>query len=695
MAGRKRVLVTGSAGFVGKYLMMELAKRFSVFGLSREESCWVNFATDFTDPAALDAALASAKPDIIVHAGAWPDVEGCERDREECMRVNVGGTENVCRWASRNGAKVIFISTDYVYARNGTARNTEEAPTGFQDNYTESKLKGEALVLAMSGGAVVRTGFIYGLDPGGLNFLMQMLSGRELVVVEDQVVTPTCVRYVARAVSEIASRGLTGIYNCSGPDALKRIEFARMISAAFGEGRFVSKKTSEMKYLTKRPLSVIVDSSKAYSLFGPHPPTGDCLAELAKEHAANKVSVFRRTECRGCGSKDVEMIFSYGRMPVANSFQLTTDLNAIPLEVMFCNDCSLVQIWDVVSAENLFTDYRYLSSVSPALKAHFGGLADAVISKLGIGGTSRIYEIGSNDGIFQEQGKLRGLEVVGIEPAKNVVAMARANGFDVVNDFFNEAVARKLASERGAADLVVGCNVLAHIDDMRDVLAGVRTLLKDSGTLVFEVHYVVDLVRNREYDNMYHEHVNEYSLTAIKRMLERNGLFLRDVEHIPNHGGSLRVYACACDGQPSAAVDNILADEKAGEFDKKTTYVEFFGRIADAKRTLFERLNKIKCAGGRIAAYGASARGTIFLNYCNVGLNLVDYVVDKSCEKQGRFMPRNGIPILPPDALKDDRPTHILLAAYTYFAEIMREQVWFDGTWIIPLPEYSEKPYSH
>jgi SAM-dependent methyltransferase len=380
--------------------------------------------------------------------------------------------------------------------------------------------------------------------------------------------------------------------------------------------------------------------------------------------------------CRACAAPLTETFVDLGATPLANSYLETADLDQMephyPLHARVCSGCLLVQLPAVQTAEAIFSDYAYFSSYSDSWVEHARRYVDGIVPALALGHDSLVVEIASNDGYLLRHLVAAGIPVLGVEPAGNVAAAAVAAGVDTEVAFFGRAYAADLVERRGHADLIVANNVLAHVPDLNDFVAGIATLLAPAGRVTIEAPHLLHLIRERQFDTIYHEHFSYLSLLATRGAVGRHGLAVIDVEELPTHGGSLRYHlAHAAAGiPPSPAVERVLADERAAQMHTLAGYRGFADACADVKAGLLEFLIGARRAGRRVAAYGAPAKGNTLLGYCGVGSELVEYTVDRSPAKQGRFLPGSRIPIHAPEMLRAERPDDVLILPWNLRDEI-------------------------
>ena len=412
---------------------------------------------------------------------------------------------------------------------------------------------------------------------------------------------------------------------------------------------------------------------------------------------AGRTVVSIAPRCRSCDAALVHTFADLGSSPLANAYlteeQLHDPVRFYPLHVYVCDRCFLVQLPPVTTREELFGEYAYFSSYSNSWVEHARRYAEDVIDRFGFGPDSKVVEIASNDGYLLQHFRGRGIPVLGIEPARNVAAAAQEAGIPTRVEFFGLETAERLRAQDEAADLVIGNNVLAHVPELRDFLAGVRTLLKPGGVVTMEFPHVLRLIEKTEFDTIYHEHLSYLSLMTAERLFAEAGLRLFDVEELSTHGGSLRIYA-RHDEDASTKLGPRLAEvrerELAAGLDRVETYTGFDERVRRVKRDLLEFLIGAKRDGKSIVGYGAPAKATTLLNYCGIRGDFLDYVVDRSPHKQGRFLPGAHLEIRDPSEVERTRPDYLLLLAWNLkdeIAEQMSHVRAFGCRFVVPIPE--------
>lgn len=403
-----------------------------------------------------------------------------------------------------------------------------------------------------------------------------------------------------------------------------------------------------------------------------------------------------RTTCRACGGRRLHAFLALGPQPLANAFLRSPAEFAAearyPLDVYVCEDCSLVQVLDVIDPEVLFRDYIYVTGTSTTIAAHNQSYASTVVDLLGLGAADLVVEAASNDGSLLKCFKGLGVRTLGVEPARNIAEMARAAGIDTVEEFFGVDTARAVRARYGPARAVIGNNVLAHVDDTRGFLQGGADLLAEDGLLITEVPYLREFLERLEYDTVYHEHLCYFSVTALMRLCEAVGLRIVRTDHYPVHGGTLRMYAGHEARHPAhaPAVLALAAQEREAGYTTLARYQQYASDVARNRERVVGLLRELKAEGKTVAGYGAPAKGNTLLNYCGIGTDLLPYTVDRSPLKVGTYTPGMHIPVLPVETLLERQPDYVLILAWNFAGEIMAQQQAYrqrGGKFIVPIPD--------
>jgi SAM-dependent methyltransferase len=401
--------------------------------------------------------------------------------------------------------------------------------------------------------------------------------------------------------------------------------------------------------------------------------------------------------CRFCGTPLSEVFVDLGASPLANSYLEPADLRRpeafFPLCVYVCGACWLVQLPEAERPESIFSDYAYFSSFSDSWLEHAKTYAERMVGELELGGGSLVVEVASNDGYLLRWFRDRGVPVLGIEPAANVARAAEEAGIPSRVQFFGAETARQLAAEGVKADLLVGNNVLAHVPELNDFVAGLKIALAPSGVLTMEFPHLLRLMAEDQFDTIYHEHYSYFSLAAVLRVFAHHGLTLYDVEELATHGGSLRIFARHVEDSSrpvTLAIEELLAREAAAGLERIETYRSFSGRVQAVKRRLLRFLIDAKEEGKSVVGYGAPAKGNTLLNYCGVRTDLLDYTVDRSPHKQGRYLPGTRIPIHAPERFAETRPDYVLILPWNLKEEIVGQMAHvrdWGGRFVVAIPE--------
>lgn len=406
-------------------------------------------------------------------------------------------------------------------------------------------------------------------------------------------------------------------------------------------------------------------------------------------------TIKRNSACRICKSLDLLQFLKLGPTPLANGFLTFDQLNgteaSYPLDLHYCKNCGLVQLLDIVPKESLFKHYIYYSSISKTFTEHCAQVAKEIVERFAHSPSPLVVEIGSNDGVFLKHVKKLNVRVTGIEPASNLAEAARSADIDTIDDFFSGRLAREIVASRGKAGVIIGMNVFSHIDDLHDLMKGAVVLLSDDGAFILEDPYFADVIENTEYDQFYHEHLSYFSIRPLVNLFDQYGMEIFDVKREPKlHGGSIRVYARRrSSGSMPPVVRDLMALEYRMRLDQPQRYLEFASQVTAAKKELSILLKRIKGEGKRIVGYGASSKGNVILNVCDIGPETLDYIVDATPAKQGLYTPGKHIPVLSETKFRESTPDYALLFAWNFADEILGKEVAFresGGKFIVPVP---------
>jgi 2-polyprenyl-3-methyl-5-hydroxy-6-metoxy-1,4-benzoquinol methylase len=401
-------------------------------------------------------------------------------------------------------------------------------------------------------------------------------------------------------------------------------------------------------------------------------------------------------KCRFCGHSVRHTFVDLGMSPLCETYITSEQLNHMepfyPLHAYVCERCFLVQLEEFVAPGHIFSEYAYFSSYADSWVEHARQYCELMCERFGIDRSSRVVEIASNDGYLLRHFVAKGVPVLGVEPAANVAEVAIRNGIPSVVKFFGTQTARELAAEFGKPDLLLGNNVLAHVPDLNDFVAGMKALLGERGVITMEFPHLLELMQHNQFDTIYHEHFSYFSFATVTEVFRHHGLTLFDVERLPTHGGSLRIYGRHSEdaSRPvgTRARDLLALEERYG-LGKLATYAAFAEQVRETKRALLEFLIGAKRAGKRIVGYGAPGKGNTLLNYCGIGTDFLDFTVDRNPYKQGKYTPGTHIPILHPDELIKARPDYVLLLPWNLKDEILAtvgRTPGLEARFVVPIP---------
>lgn len=642
-----KIVLLGAYGSLGK----ELQKA------NPGMACPPHSMVDITDYPALQAYLDIHKPDMVINAAAITDNRIMEKDPYQSILVNISGASNVALACLKNSIRLVYISSDYIYkGERGNYSETDEIlPYNF---YAWTKLGGECSAVGVKNHLIIRCSF------GKTQFPYKQAFS-------DKWTSKDYVDIIAPLIMEAAMSPLTGVLNL-GTDRKTLYDYA-VVRNAFVK----AVKVSDTGFFT--PYDSSLNTQKWMDYKG--------ASAIAKPH----------TICRACGSSDLIKYLDLGLMPLANNLetsgQLAKTKERFPLQVMFCNNCGLSQLSVVIDPGKMFSYYTYRSGINAGYVKHCNEMAWDVMGKYGLGPDSLAVDIAGNDGtLLMEFKKVIGCEVLNVDPASNLVAIAAANGIPSIADFWSLDVAKQIMEKHGGADIITATNVFAHVDDITGFLMSARELLKINGILVLEFPYLIDFIEEMEFDTVYFEHLSYMSVGPLQRLCFLHGLDIIRIEKRQIHGGTIRVTIARADSKftVDTSVQEFLMNEETRGYKKLPIYLAWASAV---KTTIFRfttEILRLKKEGYRIAGYAASAKGNTLLNSAGINTDIIDFIVDETPEKVGKYSPGTGIPIVYKQELTRQAPDYLIILSWNFKEDIMKKAVeaGYTGKFIIPLPEF-------
>jgi len=642
-----RILLTGGSGLLGSQLQ-ELAP--DILAPSRVE-------LDITDHFAVSAYIASHKSDVVIHAAAVTNNRDVEDDPTEAVEVNIKGTANIALACLKRRTRLVYLSTDYIYKgdKGNYSENDEIEPFNL---YAWTKLGGEASVMAVPNHLIIRTSF------GAEQFDYD-------AAFSDKWTSKDYVDVLAPQLLEAARSPLTGLLNI-GSERRSMYEYARL-------------RNPDVKAIERTESA--------------HKSPADTSLDLHRwtEYREGRADARSHLKCRICGNTDLRKYLDLGMMPLANNLEddarTAKSIDRYPLQVSFCSECSLSQTTVIIDPSKLFGHYTYRSSISKGYVRHCREMARSVGAKLALGASDLVVDIAGNDGALLSEFKDElGVRVVNVDPAENICAIAEERGVPSIVDFWSKDVAQQILDTHGKPKLITATNVFAHVDDVRSFLSAVSHCLQDEGALLLEFPYVIDFIEHREFDTVYFEHLSYVGLKPVMQLATEAGMQVFDVEKHDIHGGSLRVFITKEGSHDvSEAVDHLFKVEKKGGYHDFARYESWSEDIDDLIGELTHQLAQLKAHGASIGAFGAAAKGNTLLNACRLNTSIIDYIVDDTPEKIGKFSPGTGIPIVDRSRLLEDAPDYLVILAWNFAEEIIESAADFrrgGKKFIIPVPGF-------
>lgn len=408
----------------------------------------------------------------------------------------------------------------------------------------------------------------------------------------------------------------------------------------------------------------------------------------------DKKEITKIEKCRICGNSKLVTFIHLGPIPIPNGFLKKSELNfhekSYPLDACFCTKCTLVQLAHIVKPEIMFKNYAYIPSTSTTMISHFNELAAFATKLADLTSKDLVIDIGSNDGTLLKSFKSNGVRILGVDPAKNLAQLANREGIKTINNYFTQKIARFIKTKFGPAKVITATNVVAHVHDLHDFFEGVKLLLAQDGIFVAEFPYLLDLIEKAQFDTIYQEHLAYFSVGSFQKLMSQHGLNLADVQRLPIHGGSIRCIVKIGPGDKNPQVKKLLGLEIKRGLTNPQTYLRFASQVENLRHELVTLLLSLRKKNKKIAGYGASAKGNIMTNYCKIGPETLDYIVDSISYKQGKFTPGMHIPIYKESKLKEDRPDYVLMLAWNFADEIIEKQKVYrkrGGKFILTIPK--------
>ncbi len=736
----KTILIAGGAGFLGRYLVLTL-DYLNKNHLSQPCKIVVldNFISGLPDTIKENENIKVIQQDIskpfdiegpidyIIHAASIASPIFYIKFRLETIDVGFLGTKNLLELArGKNVKSFMFMSSSEVYGNPDPKYiPTNEdylgnvSCTGPRAPYDEPKRIGETLCMTYANiynipVKIVRPFNIFGpgmrFDDGRAipNMVISALKGEKMPVYGNGQNTRTFC-YISDAIvgfyKILLSDLNSEIFNIGSDE--QEIQMKHLADLIHGlveneAAKIYNLEGANEAYSAKAdPNRRCPDLTKIRTMTS-YAPKVSLVAGLKRfinwareEINIRKEQGIERQECQICGNKQLKKIISLGKSPLANNLLSEKELDKeelFPLELLHCNQCHLCQLSYIVPPERMFKHYVYLSSTTETFRKHFKEMAESIAKEFNLLPGSLVVDIGSNDGILLKNFQDLGMRTVGVEPAENIAADANKNGIKTIADFFNKETAGKILADEGKASLITANNVFAHVRDIQGVADNVKLLLNPQGILCIEVQYLLDTIKKLTFDNIYHEHLYYYSVISLKNLFERQGMEIFKVIHVDSHGGSIRVFVQKAGGlQPiDISVNKFIEEEKKEGLDKEEIYLDFAKKILAIKENLKEFIKKLKAENKKIVGYGAPAKATTLLNFCELKKNEISYIVEDNKLKHGLMVPGARIPIFSREMLDIDAPDYISIFAWNFADEILKNNAHYASKGVkffIPVPE--------
>ncbi len=720
----KAILITGGAGFLGKYLVLTLdyLNKFVLstpckiivldnfitgFKNAFEDSEYIKIIEhDISKPIKIEESI-----DYILHAASIAAPVFYNKYKLETIDVGFLGTKNMLELAKEKNIKsFLFFSTSEVYG-NPDPKFVPTPETYFgnvscigpRSSYDEPKRIGETLCMTYANIynipiKIVRPFNVYGpgmrLDDGrgAINFVVAAIRGEKIPVYGDGKNTRTWT-YISDAITGFFQVLLSDhnkeVFNVGSDE--QEIEMRHLAQIVSG---LVSSEENNLEihnvegpneaYSKAEVSRRCPDLTKIRTMVG-YTPKVNLISGLKRFIKWTKETIKEQEnpiglqiKCRVCDNKELKKVISLGKSPLANNLLSEEDLDKeeerFLLEMMYCNNCHLCQLSYIVPPEKMFLHYLYVTSTTETFKNHFDKMAEEITNELNLKRNALIVDIGSNDGLLLTCFKRRGIRVVGVEPAKNICDIARSQGIDTLEGFFDENIVEDILKIKGKADIITANNVFAHVGNIKELTKNVKNLLKENGVFIIEVQYILDTIQKLTFDNIYHEHLSYFSVISLSEFFRRQDMEIFKVKHVDSHGGSIRVYIQKSKSKfgIDKSVEEFLEREKNFGLDKFETYQEFSQKIYKIKDKIKDFVVRAKSDGKKIVGYGAPAKATTMLNFYDINKEYMEWIIEDNPLKQGKIVPGVRIPIKNKDFLDQNLPDYIFILAWNFADEILR-----------------------
>jgi dTDP-4-dehydrorhamnose reductase/SAM-dependent methyltransferase len=594
------------------------------------------------------------KPDLVINSSAFLDNRRIEKDPTEALETNIIGSANIALACVTHKARLVYISTDYIY--KGDRGNYKETDEILPFNlYAWSKLGGETSTLMVNNHLIIRTSF------GSEKFNYKYAFN-------DKYASKDYVSVIAPMIYEASVSSLVGVINLG-------TERKTLFDYASKKNNVLPQSVNDTYFSTPTDTSLNLQKWINYKSENP----------VCKPHK----------NCRACGSDKMTKYLDLGIMPLANNLEFTSKLakekERYPLQIMFCEDCGLSQLSVVINPSKMFSYYTYRSSVNGGYVKHCNRMAQQVSNRYNLNENSFVIDIAGNDGaLLNEFKKVFNPKVLNIDPATNLTAIAEQQGVTSLAKFWGIETSKEVLENHGKADLITATNVFAHVDDIVEFLTSAKFILKDKGVLLIEFPYLVDFIDNKEYDTTYFEHLSYVSVHPIYHLCNRLGLQLFDVEKQNIHGGTVRLSISHQNAYESTdSVADFMIKEGEEGYLSVDKYLQWSEDIENTIKDFSTKLLNLKLSGHTISGFGASAKGNTLLNSCKINTDIMDYIADETPEKIGKFSPTTGIPIVNKQTIIDNPTDYIVILAWNFQEEIIAKlRPIYKGKFIIPVPNF-------